>query len=214
MAKLSFKDYSEWLKDNWLKVGMMVGLYFTLATLMFSSKLDTLGILLFLAMPLYVIHEMEEYILPGGFVDFFNRDIFKVNPANKIQPIDREVIFWINAFYVYIFLPLGAGLYMIDPILGAWVPYYFLFHAIGHPVLSIKGRRKYNGGMLTGLLIFIPYGIWTISIFLKQGVITCPYWNWPMAVGISINLLLPFMVFCPLPFGIIKRYRKRISEQN
>ena len=98
----------------------MAAVFYTFVVLVFRNGLDTLGLLIFLAFPIYVVHEIEEYYLPGGFTDFFNKNIFKVNPSSPIQPLDREVIFWINAIYVYVFLPLGALLYTIHPLYAAW----------------------------------------------------------------------------------------------
>jgi len=60
--------------------------------------------MLLLAFPLYLVHEIEEYILPGGFVEFFNKNLLKVNADDKIVPVDREVSLWINLFlYGFVF---------------------------------------------------------------------------------------------------------------
>jgi len=62
--------------------------------------------MLLLAFPLYLVHEIEEYIFPGGFSKFFNENLLNVSTDNKIVPIDREVVFWLNLIYIWLILPI------------------------------------------------------------------------------------------------------------
>jgi len=71
--------------------------------------------------------QIEEYILPGGFVKFFNKNLLKVNADDKIVPVDREVSLWINLIYIWVVLLLFAGLGFLNLKFAAWIPYFFSF---------------------------------------------------------------------------------------
>lgn len=94
------KNYIEWVKDNWQKSAILILIYTLAMIVPMYFRLNFVEFMLLLAFPLYLVHEIEEYILPGGFAKFFNENLLKVNSDDKIVPVDREVIFWINMIYI------------------------------------------------------------------------------------------------------------------
>jgi hypothetical protein len=103
-------NYVEWIKDNWQKSAVLVLIYVLATIIPLYSRIDLIEFMLLFAFPLYLVHEIEEYILPGGFARFFNENLLKVDSHEKILPIDREAIFWINMIYIWLVIPIFSGL--------------------------------------------------------------------------------------------------------
>ncbi len=201
------KHYVEWMKDNWQKAAILILLYILVSIAPLYARLDLLEFMLLLAFPLYLVHEIEEYILPGGFGTFFNENLLKVNADDKIVPIDREVIFWINMIYIWVIIPLFAGLGFYNIKFAAWIPYFFLFQALSHLVMGIKGRKVLNPGIRSSFLLHVPYSI--MMIYLLSNTISInPYMNGYMVIGFVFNGLLP--VFAK--FVVMPRYHRRLND--
>lgn len=202
-----------WFKSNWQKVGIIVGVYYTLVLLAFYTRIDVIYFAIFLSFPLYILHECEEYLLPGGFSKFFNENILGVKITDEIIPVDEEAVFWINILYVWVPLPIFSLLSTYNLVFAAWLPYFFIFQAVAHIGMGIKGKMLVNPGIRSSLLIHLPYAIWLIALFRANGVIESPIFNIHLVIGIALNLLLPIIAMMPNKFGLMNRYHRRISEK-
>ncbi len=203
-------NYVEWIKNNWQKTAILVLIY-TLASLIpLYSRIDLVEFMLLLAFPLYLVHEIEEYILPGGFPKFFNEILLKVNDDDKIVPIDREVIFWINFMYIWLVIPLFSGLGFYNLKFAAWIPYFLIFQALSHLVFSIIGKRILNPGIRSSFILHIPYAIIMITLLSNNEVMTNPYLNIYMVIGFVFNGTLP--VFAK--FVVMPRYHRLINDEK
>ena len=203
------RKYIEWVKDNWQKAAILVLIYVLATIIPLYSRVDLLEFMLLLAFPLYLIHEIEEYILPGGFARFFNRNLLKIEDDDKIVPVDREVIFWLNLIYIWIVIPLFVVLSFINMKFAAWIPYFFLFQAIGHLIMGIVGKMILNPGIRSSFLLHIPYAIFVIFLLNVERVIANPYVNIYMGIGFVFNLLLPLFA----KFIVLPRYHKRKANK-
>ena len=203
------RKYIEWVKDNWQKAAILVLIYVLATIIPLYSRVDLLEFMLLLAFPLYLIHEIEEYILPGGFARFFNRNLLKIADDDKIVPVDREVIFWLNLIYIWIVIPLFVVLSFINMKFAAWIPYFFLFQAIGHLIMGIVGKMILNPGIRSSFLLHIPYAIFVIFLLNVERVIANPYVNIYMGIGFVFNLLLPLFA----KFIVLPRYHKRKANK-
>ncbi|RXV63671.1 HXXEE domain-containing protein [Fusibacter sp. A1] len=203
------KSYIEWLKDNWQKTAIVVLLYVLATLLPLYSKLELIEFMLLLAFPMYLIHEIEEYILPGGFTAFFNENLLGVKSNDKVLPIDREVVFWINMIYIWLVIPVFSGLGFLNLGFAAWIPYFLIFQALSHLAMGIKGKMIINPGIRSSFLLHTPYAIVMINLLGKSGTITNPYLNIYMVIGFMFNLLLPIFA----KFIILPRYHKRMANK-
>ena len=92
--------------------------------------------LLWLQLPIFMLHEFEEYVLPGGFKSFFNHDTVFASPEpGDNTPLDDGYVFFVNIVIAWGWAILGAlcqdrvpislpGVTGCDdpaPIAGAWV---------------------------------------------------------------------------------------------
>lgn len=200
-------NYIEWLKDNWQKSAILVLIYVLGSIIPLYSRIDLIEFMLLLAFPLYLVHEIEEYILPGGFTEFFNENLLKVNPEDKIVPIDREVVFWINMIYIWVVIPLFSGLGFYNIMFAAWIPYFFFFQALSHFGMGIKGKMILNPGIRSSFILHVPYAIIMINLLSKNEVLINPYINMHMFIGFMFNLLLPIFA----KYIIMPRYHRRLN---
>jgi hypothetical protein len=188
---MALSDYFIWLKKEWAKVGLILSIYLLVMLLVFVRKYDFILFILLLQTPLYMLHQTEEYIFPGGFGKFFNTKIF--NLISEDKPLDENFIFYVNVILIWIALPLFGLLSTLNYSIGLWLPYFSFFAGVAHIALGIKARKLYNPGLLVSLFINIPIGLWSILYLLEQGLIENFFLNIHFLIGLAINLILPVM---------------------
>jgi hypothetical protein len=204
----SLKNYINWLKYNWQKSAIMVLIYVLITLVPLYSILNPVQFMILLAFPLYLIHEIEEYILPGGFENFFNNNLLKVSTENKIVPIDEDVVFWINFIYIWLVVPVVAGLSFVNINIALWIPYFFIFQAVAHLVMGIVGKMILNPGIRSSFFLHIPYAIYLIYLLDINNHLTNPYFNIHLVIGFAFNLILPLVA----KFIILPRFNNRINK--
>lgn len=185
------KNYIEWLKHNWAHTGLVLSVYLTIFLFAFVKNMDFTLFLILMTIPLYMLHQTEEYIFPGGFAKFFNLDIFKSGRADA--PMETQFIFYVNILYIWVLLPLFGVLSSFDYTFGLWMGYFFFFAGAGHIALAIKAKKKYNPGLLISLFVNIPYGAYLVYYLHNQGLIANTWVNIHMVIGLALNLILPVM---------------------
>jgi len=188
---MTVADFYKWLKKDWAKTGSILSIFLFVFLFIFVRKYDIVIFVLLLQTPLYMLHQAEEYIFPGGFGKFFNTQIFKLNTEDK--PLDQNFIFFINVILIWIILPLFGLLSIIDYQYGLWIPYFSFFAGIAHVLLAIKAGKLYNPGLIVSLFINIPVGLWSIFFLINNGVLNNFFLNFHIIIGLGLNALLPIM---------------------
>ena len=189
---MTLKGYFHWFKENWQKTGVIVSIFLTIYLVVIVLPKSTILFALLMSTPLYILHEIDEYVFPGGFAQFLNKDIYKTDPETGL--LDPTAGFWIN-MVVWIALPLYSLLAVSDLSQAAWMPYFFIFQAFVHLLVS-------------AWLVHVPWGIWTIWLLVQAGVITNPYWNADLLSGLLINFSLVFV-----GLFLLARYKRRQQKQ-
>jgi hypothetical protein len=188
---MSISEYVNWLKRDWAKTGLIVSIFLFVFLFVFVLREDFVVFLILLQTPLYMLHEAEEYVFPGGFGAFFNMDIFKLDSEDG--PVNRNFIFYVNVILIWIVLPGFGLLSTIDYQFGLWIPYFSFFAGIAHIALAIRAKKLYNPGMVVSLLLNIPVGLWSIIYLVNNQIIKNAFLNPHMLIGLGINALLPVM---------------------
>jgi hypothetical protein len=202
---MSLKAYITWLKRDWAKAGFILSIFLFIFLFIFVRQQDFVVFILLLQTPLYMLHQTEEYLFPGGFAEFFNQAILKVDTENG--PINENFIFSINVPLIWIILPTFGLLSLIDSKYGLWIPYFSLFAGIAHILLAIKAKKLYNPGLIVSLFINIPVGLFSISYLLNRGFLENWFSNPHFAIGFGINALLPIIGIL-----LLKNYKKALVE--
>ncbi|MBT3337927.1 MAG: HXXEE domain-containing protein [Anaerolineae bacterium] len=148
---MTLSEYYQWLKKDWAKVGLILAVFLLIFLFVFVRDDDFVVFLLLLQTPLYMLHEAEEYIFPGGFGKYFNTKIFKLETEDA--PLDENFIFFVNVILIWIALPLFGLLSTIDYRFGLWIPYFSFFAGVAHIALAIKAKKLYSPGLIVSHIL-------------------------------------------------------------
>ena len=202
---MSLSGYYHWFHREWMRAGLVVAVFLLVYLSVLVAPNNPVLYAMLLCAPLYMLHEAEEYLFPGGFVEFANRDLYKQDTHTGL--LDENLVYWVNMGYIWLPLPICGLLATYDLRLAAWIPYFLIFQAAVHVGLSIAARRWYNPGLATACLLHVPFSVWSIDLLRDAGVINNPYYNVFLAIGFVYTLGLPIVGYFAM-----KRYRQRISQ--
>lgn len=204
---MNIAEYYSWLKKDWAKAGFILSLFLLVFLFVFVRPVDYVVFVLLLQTPLYMFHQTEEYIFPGGFGKYFNTDIFGLETED--EPVDENFIFFVNVILIWIVLPLCGLLSTIDVRFGLWIPYFSFFAGVAHILLAIKARKVYSPGLVVSLLINIPVGLWSVLILIQRGILENFFLNPYFFIGLGVNAFLPVM-------GVIllRNYQRREFDRS
>ncbi len=186
---MTLNAYFAWFKRDWAKAGFLISIFLFIFLFALIKNTDFALFLLLLQTPLYMIHETEEYIFPGGFGKFFNMDIMNFETEDK--PLDENFIFYLNVILIWIILPVFGLLSIRNYQYGLWLPYFSFFAGVSHIGLGIKARKRYNPGLVVSLLLNIPVGTWAVLYLVEQGLLPNIFLNPHFFIGLGVNLALP-----------------------
>ncbi len=201
---MTLRAYFTWLKRDRAKAGFLISIFLFVFLFAFVRDTDFVLFLLLLQTPLYMLHETEEYVFPGGFGKFFNMEIMKFETPDK--PLDESFIFYLNIILVWIILPVFGLLSIQNYGYGLWLPYFSFFAGVAHIALGVKTRRLYNPGLIVSLLLNIPVGVWSVFYLVNQGVLPDIFLNPHFAIGLGVNLVLPV-----IGFVVYKKHLREIA---
>ncbi len=202
---MTLKGYFTWFKEDWQKVGVILALFLTIYLFVIVLPQNTLLFAVLMSTPLYMLHDADEYVFPGGFAQFMNKNIFKSDPETGL--LDTADVFWGN-MAVWVAIPLFSLWAVFDIRQAIALPYFFIFQAVIHLILGIVGKRFLNPGMVSAWLVHVPWGIWTIWLLVQAGMITNLYWN----PGLRDGLLIVVAMLLANRF-LVSRYKRR-QPQN
>jgi hypothetical protein len=120
--------------------------------------------LLWLHLPLLMLHEAEEYVLsPLSFKEFFNLKTFAGSKTDPNFPLDEGYVFQVNVMVAYPVVILGAILAPVAPWLGfSMIWFELIINNIMHTILFQGAKPSYNPGLITNSFILLPYGTWVL----------------------------------------------------
>lgn len=112
---------------------------------------------LFLSLPVYMIHQYEEHD-DNRFAAFLNG----MMGADKkgLSPTDVWII---NVIFVWFFLLVVFHVASVDPGWGVLAAYLLAVNGFVHLAWAVM-FRKYNPGLWTAMLLFIPLSVWIYAV--------------------------------------------------
>lgn len=118
---------------------------------------------------LYMLHQIEEHLWPGGFRQFMNSHVFKSGDAD--WPVDTGGVALVNIGYVW--LPIGLAVAFPEAL--RWVGLGWigltLVNGISHIATSVR-FRVYNPGVVTSIVLFLPFTIWALAHEVATGLLS------------------------------------------
>jgi hypothetical protein len=144
---------------------------------------------------IYMVHQTEEHLWPGGFRQFTNRYVFRSGEAN--WPVDIDGVALVNIGYVW--LPLALAVAWPESLrwLGlGWIG-LTLVNGITHIASSVR-FRVYNPGLVTSIVLFLPFTIWALAHEVDAGLLTGG--EVAMLVVAGVLLHIPVAALFVVPF--------------
>ena len=141
-----------------------------------------------LHLPLLMFHEFEEYVLPGGFKEFINTKTF-VAPVPPVEdvPASEPYIFAVNMGF-WLWIVVGALLAKVAPWVG-FVPVMLqvLINNFTHTVAFQSRQRGYNPGLVTTIVILMPYCTLVVGYIITARVFQTM--DWLLGIGSALAVM-------------------------
>jgi hypothetical protein len=183
------------LVREWPKTTITSAVYMTVLLLLFVLRQDFPLFLIWIHTPIYFLHEFEEYILPGGFLAFFNTKV--LGSKDPEIPLDVTRSFWINVPLIFVAYPFSAILATwLGLDWGIWVAYFSVANALSHVVMFFQHR--YNPGFFVSLFVNIPVGVFTIWYFVAHQLISVQAHIIGLVIGLGAQATLMIYGFAIL----------------
>lgn len=181
----------KWVFDNWAKIGGLTAMCILFYVFLMNEVTDHRANLFWLHLVTLLLHQYEEYVYPGGFKDFFNKNIAGRTRLIRL-PLNDYSVFLINVI-------IGWSAYLYSALLSIhslWLAYGLLgvtlLNGILHTIMFLI-KKKYNPGFITGLFIQIPFAIY-FFIILNNGN-TIQSITSGMVVFFLAIFIIPFTIF-------------------
>jgi hypothetical protein len=145
-----------WLVDEWQwpHSGALVAVFLLAVLPLWWDATDTALALVYAALPLYMLHQLEEH---AG--DRFRLAI-NARFAGGREALTRPATFWINAGGVWIVDVIALWLaYHVDLAIGLLPIYLMGVNALTH-IATAVAARAYNPGLWTAIGVFLPVSVW------------------------------------------------------
>jgi hypothetical protein len=172
----------DWFERNWMYTGVVAGLFLLSLVPLIVGGWSLALVLVYLQLPIYMFHQLEEHY-DDRFRRFVNDNIAGGLPAlttPAVVVINILGVWGVNllALYLAYFVDLGLGLIAI---------YLTLVNAILHVVSTIVLRR-YNPGLVTALVLFLPVGAWALVAVARAPGVTTTYHVIGLAIAVLIHV--------------------------
>jgi len=155
-------SYYEWFIQNWAKTTLPLAIILFLISPFVYKGIGLASFLVYLTLPFYILHQFEEHA-GGQFKAFVTKTV-----GRGREVLNDRAIFRVNVLFVW--LGTVVVLYLcvyISIIWGLFAGYLVAFNGLVHIITSIR-MRKYNPGLWTSLVIFLPLGIYIIYLITRE----------------------------------------------
>jgi hypothetical protein len=161
----------EWLCAHWqdLTGVLAVSTFILLILFVLPENLLLFGI--WVCLPVYLLHQFEEYVYPGGLLPMLNRTVSShTGLPDGSEPMSTAVACCINIGIIWVLFPFSAGLATLaGPAWGLWIPYFTAVNGVSHLARALT-TRAYNPGLVVSVCLNIPVGLAVVSTAIAAGI--------------------------------------------
>lgn len=186
----------QFVADNWQKALpalAVLGAALWLAT--FAGDPTSERAMFAALLVIYMLHQIEEHLWPGGFRQFANRYVFRSGDAN--WPVGIDGVALVNIGFVWLPIALAIAWPETFRWLGlGWIG-LTLVNGISHIASSIR-FRVYNPGLVTSIALFLPFTIWALAHEVGAGRLTGGEVAMPIVAGVLLHI--PVAALFVIPF--------------
>lgn len=177
----------QFFRDHWFHIGFLIAIIFTVYLLYGADQLSDFRMLLSISFIGLLLHQFEEYVLPGNFPRMINTVMFHSKQPNR-YPLNSNTALIINVL-------LGWLLYVLAILFAdqaVWLAVTSIMISIGNIIahtflFNIKGKTVYNPGMATALGIFLPTTILFFQFVIQTNLLDTNNFVIGLIVGIILN---------------------------
>lgn len=170
---------SYWVYGGFLAAFLLLGLMPA-----FARSWDLALILVFLQLPVYMLHQLEEHD-----DDRFRRFINNLIGGGR-DVLTKGAVFVINVPGVWGVNLLSILLaYSLDLGFGLIGIYLTLINGLVHLAQALRLKR-YNPGLITAVLLFLPVGGLALAAVVKSGSATIGYHLLGLGSAVAIHLAI------------------------
>lgn len=147
-------------RHNWYYIGGVIFVVLAFITAIFGRGWDMLLLIMVLSWMALLVHQFEEYGVPGGFPAVFNIAVLGERDVPERYPLNANQCLVTNVFLAY---PLYlAGIIWSNVIwLGLLITLFGAMQLIVHGfVINIRVKSFYNAGLGSTVALFVPIAIW------------------------------------------------------
>lgn len=176
----------------WLILPILLGLLPALPVAMTS-----LSLLLALHLPVYMAHQIDEHLWPGGFRLYVNREMF--HSSDVALPATAGAIAFVNIVLVLVPLMLGAiprQFYPSFAWLGLVMLAVSLVNSLAHIGLAI-GKRQRNPGLITAVLLLLPFSLWSLHIAKLRLALDWPQLALLIVAALALHAVVGLIIAAP-----------------
>jgi hypothetical protein len=151
-----------WFETNWVFTGLVAAVFLLALAPLLATALSFALFVVYLHLPVYMLHQVEEHVR-DRFRRFFNRWIghgTEVLTPAAVVVINVPGVWGVTLVSLYLaaFVEIGLGLI---------ATYLVLVNALTHIGAALAFRR-YNPGLGTAVLLFLPFGVWALWVIDAQ----------------------------------------------
>lgn len=185
----------KWLERNWPVTTIFLAVYITMMMVLFLRQ-DLPLFLIWAQLPVYFLHEFEEYIAPGGFLAWFNHHV--LGSSEDGWPLTTRGSLWINGLVIFIAFPVGGVLAtQLGLGWGLWMAYFSIANSLSHVVMLVI-FRSYNPGLAISIVLNIPVGTYTVVYLAMRGLTSVGTNVIALLVGVAIQAVIMIYGFAVL----------------
>jgi len=177
------------LRRHWFDIGAGLAVVAAAWLAVTWSGMQELQRILWISLITLFLHQFEEYRLPGGFPRMMNTAMFSSEMPDR-YPLNANTAFIIN-------VGMGWLIYLLAALFGArvlWLGIASVLVSVGnvmaHAVMfNVKGKTRYNPGMLTAILLFLPVAVIFFTVLIASGVASLLDWIGGVSFGAVLNVV-------------------------
>ncbi len=182
------KKLFNFYRNNWFRLTFPTFIAISFYMIFWGAhSLSAIQIILTASFMALLIHQFEEYVLPGGAPVIINLATFNEQENFLRYPGNMHSSMWVNtlahiAYIVAIFHPEWTWL-------GIGTMCFNLFQFVGHGIQMNKALKTwYNPGLASVIFLFIPISLYYFYFVSQNDLVSG--WHWAAGIGGFIGLLL------------------------
>lgn len=185
-------------RNYWYYFGAILFVILSFVMGLFGTDIDPQRRILIFGFMAFLVHQFEEYALPGGFPMIWNMVYANEREVPERYPLNKKNSQFVNTFFLYTFyiiVIIFKDWYWLGILSMTFAFAQFVVHGI---IIPKKFKSFYNPGIASVIFLQIPVGIYYFWFLATNYDI--PTWNWwvgicSVPVAALLLIQLPMLLF-------------------